>query len=232
MSKVWPSRRRAAGASHGWSRGTLAASRAKRDRPWNRSASTIGLSLRDGAAVGGHAAGLAAEDHHRLPVVVRGEGLQPKFSDQFVHTVLGGPDPLASQLDRGAVRRRAAFRSATDPVPGFEHHGVDASCGQPSGGGQTRQARADDDHLHVGHGALNRSGRADHRVMRAQPGSGPTRAPPCPSSLLGSSSCGGVGPAPRPLHPSRAAGRGRRRSTRRGARPIPAGRPRQTPPRW
>ncbi len=59
--------------------------------------------LGDRAPVALHPAGLAPELHDELALVPGGERLQTQLVDQLVHPGLGGPDPLAAQLDGRAV---------------------------------------------------------------------------------------------------------------------------------
>ena len=82
------------------SRGTRLARRVNRVRPWNKSASTNGLSFGTAPRRESHAARGSAEDDDVLTGVVGRKRVETELGHEPVHAVLRRPDPLPAKLQR------------------------------------------------------------------------------------------------------------------------------------
>ena len=79
-------------------------------------------------------------------LVVRRERLETELGHQLVHPVLGGPDPLTSELDRSSAGGDTAFGATADPVTRLEDDHISSSRDQSTACGEAAQAGPHDDH--------------------------------------------------------------------------------------
>ena len=86
----------------------------------------------------------ARSTYSGLALAVPRVGLEAELVEERDQGVLVGRDPLAADLEQGAVVLLAA-QPAADAVAGLEDDDVLAGLGQPPGGDQAGDAPADDD---------------------------------------------------------------------------------------
>ncbi len=72
---------------------------------------------------------------------------EAQLGGQGGDAVLGGPDPLAAQLDAGAVVEHAVVGAAADPVTGLDDPHRPSAPGELPGGDEPRQTGSDDDDI-------------------------------------------------------------------------------------
>ncbi len=82
-----------------------------------------------------------------LPLRVGGEGRHAQLGRQRSDVVLGGPDPLATPVDREARLGDLGERAPPDAMAGLEHQDVDPGPGQMACCGQARVTGSDHHHL-------------------------------------------------------------------------------------
>ena len=79
-----------------------------------------------------------------LTLVPAREGADAELFRKRDDPVLSRADPLAADLDHGAILERVVERSAADPLLCLEHDDVATRPAQIASGGQPREAPTDD----------------------------------------------------------------------------------------
>ncbi len=103
-----------------------------------------GRDARDGAFARLHRGPLALQVQQQQTLVVPGaERRKPKLAGHLIHPGVPLADPLPAELKRRAVIKHQALGTPADALAGLHDGPIVPACGQPPGGGQSRQPGTD-----------------------------------------------------------------------------------------